>query len=165
MDCNGRLGRNLLFVFLAVSFIVWQSALSIARAENWPGWRGPRGDGTSHEATVPVQWNGVTGQGIAWKAALPGVGHSSPIVWEDRVFVTSCIEDSNERVLLCLDRRTGAVLWKTTVLKSILESTHQLNSYASGLCFVSRVGRNRGDGEKCGPSPEHQGRQHDCLRL
>jgi outer membrane protein assembly factor BamB len=103
-----------------------------SRSEYWPGWRGPRGDGTSIESNVPVRWDGIKGEGVAWKAALPGVGHSSPIVWRDQVFVTACDEESNERLLICLDRRNGNILWQSTVLKSILESKHQLNSFASG---------------------------------
>ena len=58
-------------------------------AENWPGWR-PRGDGTSLETNVPVNWSET--ENIAWKVEVPGVGHASPIVWNDRVFVVSCLE-------------------------------------------------------------------------
>ncbi|MEQ1827658.1 MAG: PQQ-binding-like beta-propeller repeat protein [Pirellula sp.] len=105
---------------------------SVAFAENWGGWRGPRGDGTSLEADIPSRWNGVTGEGIAWKVGLPGTGHSSPIVWDNNVFVTACNEDTHERMLMCLDRRNGKLQWKTTVVNSALESKHQLNSYASG---------------------------------
>lgn len=103
-----------------------------AVADNWPGWRGPRGDGTSAESGVPVEWDGTTGQNIAWKVAVPGAGHSQPVVWNDRIFLTTCITDSTERVLLCLDRRDGQTLWQKTVAKAILETKHQLNSYASG---------------------------------
>lgn len=103
-----------------------------AMAENWPAWRGPRGDGSSHETEVPTTWNGETGENIAWKVPIPGTGHSSPVVWEDRIFLTSCLDDTQERVLLCLDRRTGKTLWQTSVLKTPLEKKHHLNSYASG---------------------------------
>ena len=51
-----------------------------ARAENWPGWRGPRGDGTSIEDNVPLRWDGATSENILWKVASPGNGHASPIV-------------------------------------------------------------------------------------
>ena len=64
-----------------------------AAAENWPMWRGPRGDGTSLEAKIPTKWDGKTGDNIAWKVEIPGRGHSSPIVWQDRVFVVTCLED------------------------------------------------------------------------
>lgn len=100
--------------------------------ENWPGWRGPRGDGTSLEQNVPTKWNGETGEGIIWKQAIPGVGHSSPIVHGDRIFVCSCLPETSERVLIALDRLTGKVIWQQTVLKALLEKKHSLNSFASG---------------------------------
>lgn len=100
-------------------------------AENWGGWRGPRGDGTSLETNVPRHWNGKTGENIAWKVAVPGVGHSSPIVWQDRVFLSSCDTETGDRLLLSLDRRTGKPLWTKTVSTSILETKHRLNSHAS----------------------------------
>lgn len=118
-----RLGMLLLALAFTADF---------ARAENWPGWRGPRGDGTSAEEDLPLRWNGETGENIAWKAEIPGVGHSSPIVWGDRVFLTTCLLDSKERVLLCLDRKSGKILWQKTVVTSPLETKHGLNSYASG---------------------------------
>ncbi len=102
-----------------------------ARAENWPCWRGPRGDGTSHEKSIPVRWDGRRGENIVWKVAVPGKGHASPIVWNDRVFVVSCLEDTQERVLLCLDTVDGTTVWKRTVLKAGLEDKHRLNSFAS----------------------------------
>ena len=100
---------------------------STAAAENWPGWRGPRGDGTSAEKNVPVKWS--ENENIAWKSAIPGKGHSSPIVWGDRVFLVTAIDD--ERVLLSVDRSTGDILWQRTVLGAPLERIHRLNSYAS----------------------------------
>ena len=66
---------------------------SSLHAENWPGWRGPRGDGTSQETNLPTKWNGKTGENIHWKVKIPGVGHSSPVVWEDRVFLATCLPD------------------------------------------------------------------------
>lgn len=105
---------------------------SVADAENWPVWRGPRGDGSSADSTAPTTWNGDTGENILWKAAIPGWGHSSPIVWGDRVFLTSCIDEKQQRVLLCLDRRDGRTVWKQAVLTAPLEKRHKLNSYASG---------------------------------
>lgn len=105
---------------------------SHAQSENWPGWRGPRGDGSSMEQQVPITWDATTGEGIAWKVPVPGRGHSSPIVWENQIFVASCIEETNERVLVCFERRDGNIRWQQTVLKSPLETKHGLNSFASG---------------------------------
>jgi hypothetical protein len=99
------------------------------QAEEWPGWRGPRGDGTSTETGIPLHWSAT--EAIVWKTALPGIGHSSPIVWGERIFVTTCIEQDLQRTLLCLDRKSGKVLWQRTVLTSKLEPKHKLNSYAS----------------------------------
>ena len=119
------------FRWLMLILIV-QQPLSTAVAENWPCWRGPRGDGTCVETDVPTAWNGITGENIAWKSQLRGTGHASPIIWNDRVFLSSCDETSGERILTCLDQASGETLWQKVVAKSKLETKHQLNSYASG---------------------------------
>ena len=100
-------------------------------AEPWPQWRGPRGDGTTHEAAIPRDWDGTSGRHIAWKTKLPGSGHASPIVWGDRIFTVSCDESTTERLLLCLDARSGRLLWRRTVIKAPLEQVHTRNGYAS----------------------------------
>jgi hypothetical protein len=113
---------------------IWLTSIGVAAAatiENWPGWRGPRGDGSSLETHLPIQWNGPDNQNILWKTAIPGVGHASPIVWDERVFLVSCREDRHDRVLFCLDRSSGEVLWERTVVHAPLEPKHRLNSYAS----------------------------------
>jgi outer membrane protein assembly factor BamB len=111
-----------------------------ALAEDWPAWRGPRGDGTSLETGVPLEWG--KGKNVRWQVRVPGVGHSSPVVHGDRIFLTTCVEvesrkakgkatGSGKRMLLCLDRRSGKVLWERTVLTAPLERKHSLNSFAS----------------------------------
>jgi outer membrane protein assembly factor BamB len=100
-----------------------------ATAGEWPGWRGPRGDGTSDETDIPLHWTQT--DNIRWKVPIPGKGHSSPIVWGDRIFITTCVEKEQKRLLLCLDRRDGKVLWERVVLTAKLEPKHGLNSYAS----------------------------------
>jgi outer membrane protein assembly factor BamB len=62
---------------------------------------------------------------------LPGTGHASPIVWGDRVFTVAANEDSHERLLLCLDRNDGRLLWRSTVITAPPEKIHRLNSHAS----------------------------------
>ena len=84
---------------LASLFLASLAPPQRAHAENWQAWRGPRGDGTSDEKSVPVKWNGKTGENIAWKTAIPGAGHASPIIWNDRIFTVSTLEDKGERVL------------------------------------------------------------------
>jgi len=108
------------------------SCFPAVQAENWPCWRGPRGDGTSLEKNIPIQWDGPEKKNIAWKVEVPGKGHASPIVWEDRIFTVSCREDKGDRILLCFDRKTGRVLWEKTVLHAPLEKHHRLNTHASG---------------------------------
>src|SRR3954469_5860853 len=87
-------------------------------ADDWAGWRGPTLDGHSAEKNLPIKWSGK--DNIAWTTPLPGVGHSSPIVVKDRVFVTSCLLKEETRVLFCLDRTSGKVLWQSDVVKSPL---------------------------------------------
>ncbi|MBM4018030.1 MAG: serine/threonine protein kinase [Planctomycetes bacterium] len=101
-----------------------------AAAEEWPAWRGPRGDGTSSETLVPLAWS--ASENIAWKARVPGKGHSSPVVWGDRVFVTTCEEQQQTRELLCFDAASGRLVWRRVVLTAPLEKKNNLNSYASG---------------------------------
>ena len=98
-------------------------------AENWPAWRGPRGDGTSLETSAPTEWSAT--RNVAWKTVIPGAGHSSPIVWEDRVFTATAMPENKERALLCLDRRTGQILWRKAVLTADLENKSGENSFAS----------------------------------
>jgi outer membrane protein assembly factor BamB len=100
-----------------------------ALAENWPGWRGPRGDGTSNEKNVPVKWSRT--HNIAWKTPIPGKGHASPIVWGGHIFVVTAIKEKEQRILLCLDRKDGKILWQRVVLEAPLERINRLNSHAS----------------------------------
>src|SRR6516225_274084 len=94
--------------FATVSCILLSSA--ICRAENWPTWRGPGRDGVSHETRLPSQWS--MDKNLAWTVPLPGMGGSTPIIWGDRIFLTS--EDGNDVALLCLNTK-GQQLWKTGV--------------------------------------------------
>jgi hypothetical protein len=104
-------------------------AASVAGAENWPGWRGPRGDGTSLERDAPTRWSGT--ENIFWKTAVPGEGHSSPIIWDDHIFLTTALKEAQARVLLSFDRRSGAQLWQQTVIRAPLEAKNNENSFAS----------------------------------
>ena len=101
----------------------------IARGEDWPGWRGPRGDGTSLEANVPLQWSDT--ENIAWKVKLPYGGHSSPIIQGRRLFLVGADLDRQARMLQAFDRKNGKMLWERMVLESPLEGKHRLNSFAS----------------------------------
>jgi outer membrane protein assembly factor BamB len=105
------------------------ASMPISHAENWPVWRGPRGDGTSLDKNPPIQWSATSN--VVWKTAVPGEGHSSPIIWNDRIFLTTAFQDTQERALLSFDRASGKLLWQQTVLKAPLEAKNPENSYAS----------------------------------
>ena len=119
--------RNLTFIVLVAGLLAW--SVATVHAENWPCWRGPRGDGTCIEENVPTQWDPAV---ALWKTELPGKGHASPIVWGNRMFTVTALVETKERVLLCLDRNSGQILWQRTVVKGPLEKLHKENSYASG---------------------------------
>jgi len=115
----------------AAPFLLLALTLAVvpARAENWPTWRGPRLDGTSLETDVPTQWGHT--DNIRWRTELPGGGHASPIVWENRIFTVAADPESGERLLLCLDRQDGRILWKAAVVQAPMERKHSENSFAS----------------------------------
>ena len=126
VSCTSMLRlANLLLIFVLLAL----NGVQQAQCENWPVWRGPRGDGTSLETNIPIHWSASSN--VIWKTEIPGNGHASPIVWEDKVFTVTCLPETEERKLLCLDRNDGKILWQQTVLTSPLERKHSLNSHAS----------------------------------
>jgi len=121
MYAPSRIGRFWL-VFFALLL-----ACSLAGAGDWPRFRGPNGTGIASDKDVPVKW---TKENILWKTAIPGVGHSSPIVCKGRIFLQSASEDGTERWLLCLDADKGEIRWKTQAPGQNAKK-HPLNSLAS----------------------------------
>lgn len=94
-----------------------------ASAENWPTWRGPTMQGHSTERNLPLRWSPT--ENVLWKAPLPGPGMSSPIVWEDRIFVTQSLDrEGHRRALLCFHRRDGRLLWQRAIEYPERESTY-----------------------------------------
>ena len=112
-----------------------------AAAQQWPSFRGPDASGVEAAGQPPLTWDVAAGTNVAWKTPIPGLGHSSPVVWGDRIFVTSAVPlpgpggdagvDADSTVTLkevgsipnharhawrlyCLDRATGRVLWERT---------------------------------------------------
>jgi outer membrane protein assembly factor BamB len=79
---------------------------------NWPRFRGPNGTGVSTDKGIPVKF--TEQDGLLWKTPIPGLGHGSPIAWGDRVFLHTSSGDAKERMLLCLDAKTGKMLWSRT---------------------------------------------------
>lgn len=146
-------------ITLILSLFVCNLALtSNAAPASWPQWRGPSGQGVSTEKNLPSAWTPT--KNIKWKAAIPGRGHSSPIVWGNRVFVTTAIEgevvpgakaakhmlDNKEFVhpdsiganrkhsfkVICLDSESGKVLWEQTAFEGTpYDDRHRKSSYAA----------------------------------
>ena len=94
------------FRFLSVIVVILiLTSLTVTRAENWPKWRGPNGDGTSSEINLPTKWDSTTN--ILWKVPIPGNGHASPIVWGKRLFTVTAKPETQEKILLCYDTKKG----------------------------------------------------------
>src|SRR5262245_25240834 len=124
---TGRLSmtkRAALLLFLAVS------ATAQARADNWPTWRGPKGDGHSSEKDLPLKWSDK--ENVRWKIELPGEGNSTPIIWGERIFVMQSFDKKgHQRGILCLDR-DGKKLWQKSVEYKEAEPTHGTNPFCAG---------------------------------
>ena len=82
-------------------------------AENWPRFRGANGLGVVDGGEWPTEWNGESGQNIAWKTEMPLPGNSSPVVWEDRIFLTGGTAEKQE--VYCVDRENGEIRWSTQI--------------------------------------------------
>jgi outer membrane protein assembly factor BamB len=128
--------RNLRF---HVQALAWAGLLFVAagvgRAGDWPGWRGPTGLGYTDEKDLPLTWDGKSGKNILWKAPLAGggpkadftsPGHSSPVVWRDRVFITTAVWPADltdkerrktipEHHVICFQAADGKQLWDVLV--------------------------------------------------
>lgn len=125
--------------------------LDARRLDNWQQWRGPLGTGVAPRGNPPLEWS--ESKNVRWKVAIPGEGHSSPIVWDDRVLVLTAVRtdrrtespakpDADARtsppehfyrfLTLALDRQTGKTLWERTSCEEVpREGRHETNSYAS----------------------------------
>lgn len=107
------------------------TSTSSAFAQEWPRFRGPNGSGVS-STTVPTKWSD---DDYNWKIDLPGKGHSSPVLWGERLFVTGGEEKTATRIVLCLNADTGRWLWSRE-FPSHTHGKHSLNSFASATPAV-----------------------------
>jgi outer membrane protein assembly factor BamB len=98
-------------------------------AENWPEFRGPTRQGISSETGLPTRWSST--ENVVWKTPIPGQGWSSPIVWEDRVFLTSTTENGVICHVICLNRRDGKILWDKEVFTQRPTRKEGKNSHAT----------------------------------
>lgn len=121
----------------AILLTGWLSAgAEWAGAADWPRFRGPNGAGASNEPGVPVEIGDEHNQ--IWKAAIPGKGHSSPIVSKQRVFLQTATDEGNARLMLCLDLSDGKPLW-SRLAPGTTSKTHPKNTLAS--CTAAADGK------------------------
>jgi outer membrane protein assembly factor BamB len=115
---------------------------SLARAENWPEFRGPTGQGHA-PGLIPVEWGPE--KNVTWKQNIPGSGWSSPVVWDGRVYLSTAVPEmqDGQRFLslrvLCLDAATGKILWNQEVIRKTgkdVPNHHSKNSNASPTPIV-----------------------------
>jgi outer membrane protein assembly factor BamB len=104
---------NLLFLLSLLALIPLDSLL----AENWPNWRGPHFNGASTEKDLPTVFSKT--QGVAWETTLPGEGASTPVVWDDSIFLTSVDEKADAVVGICLSAKSGKILWSVPFGKGV----------------------------------------------
>jgi outer membrane protein assembly factor BamB len=101
--------------------------------DNWLHWRGPTGQGYCEDKRVPLAWSET--HNLLWKTALPGQGNSSPIIFGDRLFLTSSSPDGRERHVLCVAAADGKLLWQQLASREgDPGKTHEWNGYASASC-------------------------------
>jgi outer membrane protein assembly factor BamB len=120
---------------------------------SWPSFRGPQASGIAEQQNLPDKWNGKSGENILWRTQVPGLAHSSPVVWGQKLFITSAVSSdpnatfrpglygdgdaskdrSNHRwMIYALDKRTGKVLWERAAHQGVpLEKRHIKSTYAN----------------------------------
>ncbi|HEV3006122.1 MAG TPA: PQQ-binding-like beta-propeller repeat protein [Pirellulales bacterium] len=111
----------------SLAAVIVVTSVGLCPAQEWSRFRGPNGTGVSDAASVPAEW---TDRDLNWKVTLPGIGHSSPVLWGDKIFLTSAFEDTATRLVLCLRAGDGQILWQRKY-SSALHTKHKFNSFAS----------------------------------
>ncbi len=121
--------EQFLKVFLAAFIIL---LTSITQGQEWTRYRGPNGQGISQAKTIPVKW---TEKDYNWKVNLPGGGHSSPVVWADKVFITSGDQETDQGILLAIRVSDGEILWQKQYTLTPYRPNPR-NSYATATPVV-----------------------------
>lgn len=148
------------FCWMSLSIFLLSISMGVARADDvepgWPQWRGPLGTGVAPNASPPIEWSET--KNVRWKVAIPGKGHSTPIVSGDRIFLTTAVPygeklspkystapgthdgvpvtQRHEFVVLAINRRDGKTLWQKTVHKKL---PHEGGHYTGSLASNSAV--------------------------
>lgn len=105
---------------------------SVGHAQNWTRFRGDNGTGISDQQGIPVKWSPGD---YAWNIELPGEGHSSPVIFKDKLFITSAIDKGAVRYLFCLNAKTGERIWARSVGFN-RSRKHKESSWASATPVV-----------------------------
>ncbi|HLW76234.1 MAG TPA: PQQ-binding-like beta-propeller repeat protein, partial [Bryobacteraceae bacterium] len=125
---------------------------ALAGDSNWPQFRGPDASGVA-AGSPPISWDGESGKSVLWKTEIPGLGHSSPVIWGDKIFLTSAVPESGESKLkvglygditpvenegpqkfnvYCIDRKSGKLLWMRTAASGVPKiKRHPKSSHAT----------------------------------
>jgi outer membrane protein assembly factor BamB len=136
--------RRYIYIFFLLVFITNNSIFSQlknrSKNTNWPGFRGLAAAGIAEGYSTPVSWDVETGKNIKWKTEIFGLGHSSPVVWKDRIFITTAISGKNDPEMkvglygdiepvddetihtwkvFCLNKKTGKMIWEKTACTGI----------------------------------------------
>ncbi|MEE8451651.1 MAG: PQQ-binding-like beta-propeller repeat protein [Thermoguttaceae bacterium] len=112
---------------LITATLLLSTAGAAETAQEWTRFRGPNGTGISTAKTIPVSFDESD---YHWNVELPGSGHSSPVLWDDKIFLTCKAEDEDQRSIVCLDAADGKVLWSHTE-SYVPYRSHSLNSFAA----------------------------------
>ena len=121
---------------ISAILVLFLSAAGLpAQETNWPSFRGPQARGLAEGFATPTTWDGASGKNIRWKTPIPGLGHSAPVIWGGRIFLTTAVNEAGKAELkvglygdigaandngaqkwkvLCLDQQTGKILWERT---------------------------------------------------
>ena len=148
--------QNLIRRVLTCGLLLLGIVAARAADKDWPQWRGPLGTGAAPHSDPPIEWSET--KNIRWKVALPGKGHSTPIVWGDRLFLTTAVPygetlppkhstapgthdgvpvtQRHEFLVLAVNRRDGKILWQKSVLKKL---PHEGGHYTGSLATNSPV--------------------------
>jgi len=140
--------RNRLVLAVLIAMLL---VTGVIASDRWPQFRGPQQLGVADDPNLPDTWSAT--ENVSWKTDIPGTGWSSPIIWTDRIFLTSAIstvkpeepkkglyfggerkapEDEHRWMVYCIDFRTGKIRWEREVHRGVPKSSRHLkNSYAS----------------------------------
>jgi len=125
----------LLLLFIALSHSL-TAAPSLLSSTDWPMWRGLNGDGHAKEiAGLPLKW--TDSRNVAWKIALPGRGHSTPTIVGNRIYLATAETEKQRQSVLCFEKDTGKLIWKTTVHKGNFVkggNKHKSDASSSVVC-------------------------------